>query len=82
VLTERILSKGKNAGERALAPKSSWAGAAAFVIATAFSIWGFANQVAYTGPLSAGLGDITPLVGFVVAAALYAVLYKALKIKK
>ena len=58
------------------------AGVIAFVVATVFSIWGFANQVAYTGPLSAGLGDITPLVGFVVAAALYAVLYKALKIKK
>ncbi|MEY4263151.1 MAG: hypothetical protein RLY88_859 [Actinomycetota bacterium] len=58
------------------------AGVIAFVVATVFSIWGFANQVAYTGPLSAGLGDITPLIGFVVAAALYAVLYKALKIKK
>jgi NCS1 family nucleobase:cation symporter-1 len=58
------------------------AGVIAFVVATVFSIWGFANQVAYTGPLSAGLGDITPLVGFVVAAALYAVLYKTLKIKK
>ncbi len=58
------------------------AGVIAFVVATVFSIWGFANQVAYTGPLSAGLGDITPLVGFVVAAALYSALYKALKIKK
>ena len=75
VLTERILSKGKNAGERALAPKNSWAGVAAFVIATAVSIWGFANQVKYTGPLAKawGVGDITAVVGFVLAAALFAV---------
>lgn len=73
VLTERILSKGKNAGERALAPKNSWAGAAAFVIATAFSIWGFAAQVLYTGPFAkdSGLGDLTAVVGFVLASVLY-----------
>ncbi|MEY3855951.1 MAG: hypothetical protein RJA45_421 [Actinomycetota bacterium] len=75
VLTERILSKGKNAGERALAPKNSWAGAAAFVIATVFSIWGFAAQVLYTGPLASawGVGDLTALVGFIVASALFVV---------
>lgn len=73
VLTERILSGGKNAGERALAPKNSWAGAAAFVIATTFSIWGFAAQVLYTGPIakSAPIGDLTAVVGFVVAAVLF-----------
>ena len=86
VLTERILSKGKNAGERALAPKSSWAGATAFVIATSFSIWGFASQVAYTGPIAFAIHhitlkggmvvdvpDITALVGFVLAAGLFAI---------
>ncbi|CAB4950124.1 unannotated protein [freshwater metagenome] len=86
VLTERILSKGKNAGARALAPKNSWAGAAAFVIATAFSIWGFCSQVMYTGPLAIAIHsvtlddgrivdvpDITALVGFVLAAVLFAV---------
>ncbi|MFM5904927.1 MAG: purine-cytosine permease family protein [Micrococcales bacterium] len=75
VLTERILSKGKNAGERALAPKNSWAGVAAFVIATVVSIWGFAAQVAYTGPLAQawGVGDLTALVGFVLAAGLFVV---------
>jgi purine-cytosine permease-like protein len=78
VLTERILSNGKNAGERALAPKNSWAGAFAFVIATVFSIWGFASQVLYTGPLAkaANLGDLTAIVGFVVAAALFVVFSK------
>jgi NCS1 family nucleobase:cation symporter-1 len=89
VLTERILSKGKNAGERALAPKNSWAGAAAFVIATAFSIWGFCSQVMYTGPLGIALHhvtldngaivdvpDLTALVGFIVAAGLFVVFRK------
>ena len=78
VLTERILSGGKDAGARALAPKNSWAGAAAFVIATVFSIWGFAAQVLYTGPLATawGVGDLTALVGFVLAAVLYWVFSK------
>ena len=78
VVTERFLSKGKDAAARALAPKNSWAGAAAFVIATAVSIWGFANQVLYTGPLAKdwGVGDLTALVGFVLAAALYVVFSK------
>ncbi len=78
VLTERILSKGKNAGERAIAPKNSWAGAAAFVIATSFSIWGFANQVLYTGVFAkdSGLGDLTAAVGFVLASALFVVFSK------
>ena len=75
VLTERILSKGNNAGARALAPKNSWAGATAFVIATVFSIWGFASQVLYTGPLAKALnlGDLTAIVGFVVASLLFVV---------
>jgi NCS1 family nucleobase:cation symporter-1 len=79
VLTERIMSKGKNAGERALAPKNSWAGPAAFVIATVVSIWGFAAQVLYTGPLAKawGVGDLTALVGFVLAAVLFWVFAKA-----
>jgi len=95
VLTERILSKGKNAGERALAPKNSWAGPAAFVIATAFSIWGFASQVQYTGPIAIAIHhvtldngaivdvpDLTALVGFVVAAVLFVVFRSADKNSK
>ena len=75
VVTERYLSKGKDAQARALAPKNSWAGALAFVIATAFSIYGFANQVLYTGVFAkdSGLGDLTALVGFVLASVLYVV---------
>lgn len=59
----------------------NWAGVVAFVVATVFAVWGFANQQAYTGPLAGGLGDITPLVGFVVAGVLYAVLFQATKKK-
>ena len=89
VLTERVLSKGKDAAKRALAPKNSWAGVAAFVIATSFSIWGFASQVAYTGPLGIAIHhveleggvivdvpDLTAIVGFVLAAVLFAVFRK------
>jgi NCS1 family nucleobase:cation symporter-1 len=95
VLTERIMSKGKNAGARALAPKNSWAGAAAFVIATAFSIWGFCSQVAYTGPIGMAIHsvtlpngaivdvpDLTAIVGFVLAALLFWVFSKADKKSK
>jgi NCS1 family nucleobase:cation symporter-1 len=95
VLTERILSKGKNAGERALAPKNSWAGAAAFVIATTFSIWGFCSQVLYTGPLGIALHhvtldngaivdvpDLTAIVGFVLASLLFVVFSRADKNSK
>jgi hypothetical protein len=89
------LSKGKNAGERALAPKNSWAGAAAFVIATAFSIWGFCSQVLYTGPLGIALHhvtldngaivdvpDLTAIVGFVLASLLFVVFSRADKNSK
>jgi NCS1 family nucleobase:cation symporter-1 len=95
VLTERLLSRGKNAGERALAPKNSWAGAAAFVIATAFSIWGFCSQVLYTGPIAIAIHhvtlpngaivdvpDITALVGFALASLLFVVFRSADKNSK
>ena len=89
VLTERIMSGGKDAGKRALAPKNSWAGAAAFLIATAFSIWGFASQVLYTGPLGIALHhitlddgaivdvpDLTAVVGFVLGSVLFVIFSK------
>ena len=95
VLTERIMSKGKNAGERALAPKNSWAGVSAFVIATAFSIWGFCSQVMYTGPLGIAIHhvtldngaivdvpDLTAIVGFVLASLLFWLFSKADKNSK
>jgi hypothetical protein len=95
VLTERIMSKGNNAGERALAPKNSWAGVSAFVIATTFSIWGFCSQVMYTGPLGIAIHhitldggkiidvpDLTAIVGFVLASLLFWLFSKADKNSK
>jgi hypothetical protein len=42
----------------------------------------FSNQAKYVGPVPKALpdaGDLTPVVGFVLAAALYAVLYRAFR---
>ena len=77
VLTDRILRGSADFGKLALSGKENAAGPIAFVVATVFSIWGFANQLAYLGPLAKAwnVGDITAIVGFVVAAVVYAVLY-------
>jgi purine-cytosine permease-like protein len=51
-----------------------WSGAIAFVVATLLSIWLFANQTIYIGvvPMHAPvIGDLTFVVGFVLAAGLY-----------
>ena len=83
IFTDYLMRRGQNLGELVLNEKrENPAGPLAFVIATVVSIWGFCNQVAYTGPLAAGWGDITPVVGFVLAVVLYAVLAKALKTDK
>ncbi|MEY2915357.1 MAG: hypothetical protein RIQ44_87 [Actinomycetota bacterium] len=77
VLTDWLVRGRKLADD--LENGSNWAGPVAFVVATVVSIWGFCNQIAYTGPLAKAwsVGDITPLVGFVLAAALYALLFKS-----
>lgn len=77
VLTDWLL-RGRKLDEK-LEVSTNWAGPVAFVLATVFSIWGFCNQIAYTGPLAKAwaVGDITPLVGFVLAAAIYALLFKS-----
>jgi nucleobase:cation symporter-1, NCS1 family len=84
VVVDRFIRKGTDFGALALSGKENLAGPIAFVVATAFSIWGFANQVAYTGPIAknSSIGDLTALVGFVVAGVLYYVLAKALKTTK
>ena len=84
VLVDRFMRKGADFGALALKARENLAGPIAFVAAAAFSIWGFANQQAYEGPLAKqyGVGDITAIVGFVVAAVLYFVLAKALKTDK
>ena len=62
-----------------LEDNKNWAGPVAFVVAMVVSIWGFCNQSLYAGPLAIqwNLGDVTPLVGFVLASALYALLFKS-----
>jgi len=85
VLTDSLLRKNQDVSEQVLNSKrENPAGVIAFVVATVFSIWGFANQAAYTGPLAKAwsVGDITPLVGFVVGAVVYFVAAKLLKTDK
>jgi purine-cytosine permease-like protein len=56
-----------------------WAGAAAMAIATAVSIYFFANQVEYVGVVPKhvpAFGDIAFEVGFVLAALLYALFFR------
>ena len=80
VLTDSVLRKGQDIAALATNEKrENPAGVLAFVIATAGSIWGFCNQLAYAGPftgLFGGLGDVTPLVGFVSASVLYVLFSK------
>jgi purine-cytosine permease-like protein len=54
------------------------AGPVAMLVGMGLSIWLFSNQTEYTGPIPKhhpGVGDITFAVGFVIAAACYAVLF-------
>jgi NCS1 family nucleobase:cation symporter-1 len=54
-----------------------------FIVATVISIWLFSNQVFYEGLIAKAtpIGDLTPLIGFVLAAGLYWVLFRVLKPK-
>jgi NCS1 family nucleobase:cation symporter-1 len=57
------------------------AGVVAMAVGVLISVPLFSNQEKYTGPVphaNGSFGDLTALVGFVVAAVLYAVLYKPL----
>jgi nucleobase:cation symporter-1, NCS1 family len=71
---------------------TNWPGLISFVVAIVVSIWLFSNQTFYTGLIAAntekfsggfvsnyGIGDLTPLVGFVLAAVLYFVLVPVFK---
>ncbi len=59
------------------------AGIISLVVAGALSIWLFSNQTFYTGLVAknSSIGDITPLVGFVLAGAIYWVLFMVFKPK-
>jgi NCS1 family nucleobase:cation symporter-1 len=87
VLVDRLLRRG-TAIASFIPDKAKYrnpAGIISLVVAGVISIVLFSNQVLFTGflvrekaPL-ASVGDITPLVGFVLAAVLYYLLFKAFK---
>lgn len=85
VLVDRWLRRGTAIAE--LVPDAAKyrnpAGLISFVVAMAVSIPLFSSQSFYTGPVATALpiGDLTPLVGFVLAAVLYLPLFAAFKPK-
>ena len=82
VLTDRLLRRGTlTAGTMLTLGYRNWAGPVAFVVATVVSVWLFCDQTRYVGPVPSAhpaVGDLTPVVGFLLAAGLYAVLFRPL----
>lgn len=86
VFVDRLLRRGTS-----IAPMvsekpgySNWAGPIAFVVAVVVSIWLFSNQSFYNGLIvkaDPAIGDLTAIVGFVLAAVIYFVLFQVLKPK-
>ena len=85
VLTDRLLRGGGVPPLSALVRGHvNWAGPVAFVAATVVSVWLFSSQAEYVGLVAEahpGIGDLTPLVGFALAALLYAALFKPLAVR-
>ena len=86
VLTDRLLRRGTEIAS--IVPDHAKyrnpAGALSLVVAGFISIWLFANQTLYVGLVvqaAPQIGDLTPLVGFVLAGALYWVLFRAFGVK-
>jgi nucleobase:cation symporter-1, NCS1 family len=82
VLMDRILRRARP-DELSYIDRSyvNWAGPIAMFVGAVISIWLFSNQQFYTGILPTHmpqLGDLTFEVGFLIAAGLYAVLYRSL----
>ena len=82
VLTDRLLRRTRPE-ELAYVDRGyqNWAGPIAMLVGTGLSIWLFSNQKFYTGLVPRhvpAIGDLTFEVGFVLAAVLYAALYKSL----
>ncbi len=82
IAADKLLRRGASIEKFLFASRENIAGPIAFVIATAFSIWGFVNQTwghgksfkfvsGYFVKRHPGIGDITFLVGFVIAFVLY-----------
>jgi NCS1 family nucleobase:cation symporter-1 len=83
VLVDRFLRRGTSIAE--FIPDSAKyrnsAGIVSMLIAGVISVWLFSNQSFYVGPVAqaAPIGDLTPLVGFLLAAVLYFVFFRAFK---
>jgi NCS1 family nucleobase:cation symporter-1 len=82
-LTDQWLRRGEDT-EPLLFDRSyhNWAGPIAMAVAAGVSIWLFANQTEYVGVVPAhhpAVGDLTFEVGFVLAAVLYALLFRLLR---
>ncbi|MGZ4459692.1 MAG: purine-cytosine permease family protein [Nocardioidaceae bacterium] len=82
VLVDRVMRRGTDVVAVATDTRyANWAGPIAMAAGMVLSIWLFSNQVKYVGPVAKAhpaLGDVTFLVGFAVAAVLYAVLRRAM----
>ncbi|KAA0120317.1 cytosine permease [Mycolicibacterium sp. P9-22] len=83
VFTDRLLRRGRDFQALLTNPRYvNWAGVIAYLIAAVGSVVLFANQHLYTGLVVQqlpGLGDLTVLVGFLLAAGLYYVLVRVLR---
>ncbi|WIB62810.1 MULTISPECIES: cytosine permease [unclassified Curtobacterium] len=83
VFADRILRRGTSIAQ--FIPDRvryrNWAGITAFLIGGVLSVWLFSNQTFYEGPVAKAtpVGDLTPLVGFVVAFVAYFLLFRVAK---
>jgi NCS1 family nucleobase:cation symporter-1 len=85
VLVDRLIRRGTQIGVLVTehAKYRNAAGIVSFVVAAVLSIWLFSNQTIYVGVIPKAfdnVGDLTAIVGFVIAGGLYLVLFKAFKI--
>jgi nucleobase:cation symporter-1, NCS1 family len=83
-LTDRWLRRGSSIDAVVTDPKYvNLAGPISMLLAMIVSIWLFSAQPKYTGPLAdasdGAVGDLTPVVGFLLAALLYYVLFQVLR---
>ncbi|MGH7912370.1 MAG: purine-cytosine permease family protein, partial [Candidatus Dormibacteraceae bacterium] len=78
VFTDYVLRRGDFGDESVFYNRrhNRWSGVTAFAVATAVSIYLFCNETIYVGPVPArfpGIGDLTFVVGFLLAVAIYMV---------
>lgn len=77
IAADKILRKGQSVEGLLFTKRENVAGPIAFIVAVVVSIWLFSNQTYYTGVLpkhNGHWGDITFLVGFVLAFGIYWIL--------